>query len=168
MIRPRFSLRWLLIFTALAAVACYWWIARPTILANRFAAAIHRRNLAAADNLCIDPNRMYASVAYRDFFMNLPYWDGAGGPYQGEMDVVVKPRTWDDLVRGQRRLEMTLSRTKSPLLPGMARVTDDPGDVIQDRFGKPRLPTTTDSLVATSRGIHPPPAALPIFTYYIE
>jgi hypothetical protein len=49
--RPRFSLRWLLLLTALVAAVCYWWIARPTNVANRFAAAIDSADYAAAQGM---------------------------------------------------------------------------------------------------------------------
>jgi hypothetical protein len=49
--RFRFSLRTLLILTALAAAACYGWIARPAILARQFVAAIEQGDFAAADRM---------------------------------------------------------------------------------------------------------------------
>jgi hypothetical protein len=48
--RPRFSLRTLLILTTLAALACGWLII-PSLRAERFIAAIHRDDLTAADKM---------------------------------------------------------------------------------------------------------------------
>jgi hypothetical protein len=51
--RWRFSLRFLLLATALIPLAGYWF-ALPTLYAQRFTAAITRGDYAAAEALCLD------------------------------------------------------------------------------------------------------------------
>ena len=49
--RLRFSLRLVFVSVTLVAVAIYWLVARPTILANRFVAAITERDYESAMSL---------------------------------------------------------------------------------------------------------------------
>ena len=47
--RPRFSLRTLLIFTAFFAGFCYFWIVMPSVTAKHFVDAINAEDYVAAD-----------------------------------------------------------------------------------------------------------------------
>jgi hypothetical protein len=103
--RPRFSLRWLLLFTALVATLCYAWVAWPTTHAERFAAALNG----------------YDPVAWSTFF-NAPATGIQNGPRivfkdREEVEEIVRvilggvgatadllPQTREDLLRGQRRI----------------------------------------------------------------
>jgi hypothetical protein len=53
--RPRFSLRALLVLTALAAAFCYWWIARPTAVAERFVAAYLAEDSSTVNRMWLGP-----------------------------------------------------------------------------------------------------------------
>ena len=64
--RIRFTLRTLLVLTALAAALCYWWVARPSIVAKQFQNALHRGDYTAARRLWIDKTEFL-----RDFEFSL-------------------------------------------------------------------------------------------------
>jgi hypothetical protein len=144
----RFSLRWLLILTALVAVACYWWIARPTMLAKCFVAAITFEEYYAADQLCLDPNRRFVIRALYQFQGEIPYW---AGPYMLWHSYVVEgrvlPRSWSDLCCGMRRVEMTIR--DNPLRDDKPPSIDLGGRQIGLRID-------TFQLTATPWSIHPP------------
>jgi hypothetical protein len=119
--RPRFSLRWLLIFTALAAVFCYSWIARPTILAKRYAA--ESKNFSPGD---------YA---------------------------IVLPRSWLDLLRGRRRLEV---RTMVPSPYNLAGSYDYGPYPRIENPRDPRYRKIDVNVFATPWTIHPVPEGVPL------
>jgi hypothetical protein len=96
----RFSLRTLLVLTALVAGLCYW-LARPTLLAERFAAAIQAADYTAADKLCADPDRQFFHLMMGDLQPRAPK-DSI------PVTVTMQRRTWRDLCRGQRHMELTL------------------------------------------------------------
>lgn len=52
--RPRFSIRALLILISFASVACYGVFVRPTIFANRFSTAVLAKEFARAESLFCD------------------------------------------------------------------------------------------------------------------
>jgi hypothetical protein len=112
--RPRFSLRRLLIFTAVVAAGCYWWIARPTNVANRFRSALAAQDFEAAERLCVDPNRGFVNRTVAEFQAGrsiVPFPIGSTTtqfPVPITVDVQVVRRTWQDLFRGQRRLKMMI------------------------------------------------------------
>jgi hypothetical protein len=54
--RPRFSMRVLLVVLALLAAVCYLLLVRPTMLADRFDAAVNARDYAKAQALLRQPN----------------------------------------------------------------------------------------------------------------
>jgi hypothetical protein len=90
--RPRFSLRWLLIVTALIAATCYWWIARPTIVAERFVRAFKDDDLAAIDSVWNDQASGGTPFSqFREF---------------GALQIELAPRSAADLWRGERRLTL--------------------------------------------------------------
>jgi hypothetical protein len=102
----RFSLRTLLLLTALAAAACYWWVARPTIVANRFVAAInHGATYDAADAL-FPKDEVTVSARHLDWLFNLSKMGINAEPGELEMNAYVFPRTWNDLIDGQRRVHV--------------------------------------------------------------
>jgi hypothetical protein len=153
--RPRFSLRWLLILTALVAVACYWWTARPTILANRFRNRIAAQDFAAADRLCRDPNRRFVHRAVTEFkagFSLTPFPTGSAttqSPVPVIVDVHVVRRTWNDLLRGHRRIRMAIN---FDLKEGAGVFV---ADYLVSPFGMYMGPRDVE-LKATPLAIHPP------------
>jgi hypothetical protein len=58
--RFRFSLRWLLLATAIVAACCYW-LVLPTIIAKRFVRAVASANYVRADACFADPNSRFLS-----------------------------------------------------------------------------------------------------------
>jgi hypothetical protein len=82
----RFSIRTLLTLTALVAAGCYWWIARPTIVAERFVAAINSGNL---------------DVLQRELRkLGVDFVDPGSGVFRAEM----KTRSWDNVLRGCKQV----------------------------------------------------------------
>ena len=85
----RFSLRLVLFVFALSAFAMYWCVARPTILANRFATAINRRDFKSAKTLLPDfwlfnrrPNSPPLDLVYAGVFhANGPTYTCSSGEY---------------------------------------------------------------------------------------
>jgi hypothetical protein len=116
LMRPRFSLRWLLIFTAAVAVACYWWIARPTITANRFAAAVEQGEFAAAESMASDSE---TQTLFKTMFSTLEQLKKLAPTNAANSDatlaekfapmiqVKLAPRSWNDLLYSERRLVLT-------------------------------------------------------------
>jgi hypothetical protein len=85
----RFSLRTLLILTALAAFACGWLVI-PSLRADRFISAINRNDLAAADTMILGGGKTITE--WRD----RPSIDG--------IRAEALPLTWADLAVGRRRI----------------------------------------------------------------
>ncbi|HEX5104051.1 MAG TPA: hypothetical protein VFV87_09590 [Pirellulaceae bacterium] len=85
----RFSLRWLLLASALIPAGLYW-LALPTLHAQRYAAAINRGDYAVADKLCVDPSRPFPG----DWPRHKTF----------EPKASLKPVTWHDLRTGRREL----------------------------------------------------------------
>jgi hypothetical protein len=85
----RYSLRALLVVSAVVPVAVYW-LALPTLNARRFVAAISARDYNAAEALCVSAKRSFPG----DWAQHATFEPKAG----------VKPLTWDDLRRGERQL----------------------------------------------------------------
>jgi hypothetical protein len=92
--RLRFSIRTLLILTALAAAACYWWVARPSVTAREFARNVDAEDYRAAG----------AMVSYYVGIVVLLDCDC-------ENRVEIHRRDWSDLLHRPRRI--TLHRTGS-------------------------------------------------------
>jgi hypothetical protein len=72
--RPRFSLRSLLIVTAILAAICYW-RERPRQMANRFVAAIEAGEYYLAESMCGDE-----PLALSERLVNLGGWEAARKP----------------------------------------------------------------------------------------
>jgi hypothetical protein len=109
--RPRFRLRTLLFLTALVAAGCYWWIARPTIVAQRFAAAVNDGDFDSAAAMCDDVGkwrRLVKSMWYHPYLSSAFLWPNhlAERPRESmvRQEVELLPRTWADLRQGQRRV----------------------------------------------------------------
>ena len=85
----RFSLRWLLLASALIPAGLYW-LALPTLQAQRYAAAVNRGDYVAADKLCVDPSRSFPG----DWTQHKTF----------EPKASLKPATWQDLRTGRRQL----------------------------------------------------------------
>jgi hypothetical protein len=85
----RFSLRTFLVMSALTPVAVYW-LALPTLNAQRFTAAIAARDFPAAEALCVPAGDKFpGSWTAHDTF---------------EPQAGISPLTWQDVRRGERRL----------------------------------------------------------------
>jgi hypothetical protein len=160
LMKIRFSIRWLLILTAIVAAGCYWWIDRPTIVAERFANALAARNFLAADGLCVDPDRRFVCRALYIFHRSdaTPWIMGSSGtmihPFVVESRIL--PRSWRDLWRAERRLEMAIRDEPRSNFAGRrldARLLQEVGKR-----------TETFELTATSSSILPPLERAPIFT----
>jgi hypothetical protein len=87
--RPRISLRGLLILTALLAAFCYW-RNRPRQIASQFVAAIEAGDYAFADTLVVDDD---GTFSMRE----------CAGP-AGEFWIVRVPQTSTDWLNGQCRI----------------------------------------------------------------
>jgi hypothetical protein len=90
----RFSLRLLLVASALIPVAIYW-LALPSLNASRYAAAINRGDWAAADKLCVDRQRPFPG----DWTRHKMFQPRAG----------IKPATWSDWGAGRRQLYVAIN-----------------------------------------------------------
>src|SRR4051812_5073010 len=96
MIRPRFSIRLLLIVVSISAIACYWLFVRPTVLAERFVVAIRDRDLKKAKSLFVaDSPDVLADDKSRG---------GAGTVV--DMDADLLPREWNEIWKRQRRITL--------------------------------------------------------------
>ena len=98
--RPRFSIRTLLVLTALAAAACYWWISAPTQVALRFKQAVESADYRSANAMFLEANK-----SVRDMFTRDP--DTTSAVPAAGLTVRVLPRSWTDLVRRERRLAVS-------------------------------------------------------------
>ncbi|MCI0360038.1 MAG: hypothetical protein L0211_16295 [Planctomycetaceae bacterium] len=65
----RFSLRFLLLASALIPLAGYW-LALPTLHAQRFAAAVAGGDYAAAEKLCVDRRKPFPGPGKSTAFSN--------------------------------------------------------------------------------------------------
>lgn len=89
--RPRFSLRLLMIAVTLLAIACYWFFVRPTAIAQRFVSAVGEKNYQQAESLCFDVDSKFLSETL----------DKIGN---AEVQVEIQPRDWQDIWKLQRRM----------------------------------------------------------------
>jgi hypothetical protein len=90
----RFSLRLLLVASALIPAAIYW-LALPSLNASRYAAAINRGDWAAADRLCLDRECSFPG----DWTRHATFQPRAA----------VKPATWNDWRSGRRQLYVAIN-----------------------------------------------------------
>ena len=97
-LRPRFSLKWLLIAFTILGVAFYVAFVRPTVIANRFIALVDRDENQKAQALFSDSTTLV--------FKTTP--------------VIVRaellPRTWEDVYKMQRRLDVDVIPTQPQVI----------------------------------------------------
>jgi hypothetical protein len=125
--RFRFSIRVLLLVIALAAAACYWWVARPTIVARRFERAVNGSDFRTAQLLWIPDEELPMNFAeYLNPHFPVKSWE-----------IEVEPRSWTDLWNCVRRIKLTLRESTrdeshavggklAPVLAGPSGVDFDP------------------------------------------
>lgn len=96
--RPRFSLRLILLAFALLGLALYVFVVRPTALAQRFVAAVEERDYDAAQRLMVDGGD----------------WGRVVRPPQSfkadRIYAELMPREWQDVWRVRRRIILRISR----------------------------------------------------------
>jgi hypothetical protein len=129
-----FSLRGLLVLIVIVAAGCNWWIGQPNTIARQFAAAIEAKDYAAADALCLDPNR--------HFVVTRVYGDLAASPRISVLlpvEVKLLPRSLHDIGYRQQRMTMHIVR-RHPVSGNSGRMFD---------------------LTATSMGVLPPEDVFP-------
>jgi hypothetical protein len=144
----------------MAAIAfiCYWWVGRPTIYAERFSAAMARGDVAAADALCLDPNRRFVNRAahyFRPRGSVNPNNKGENNLPPIEFVAGIAPRTWDDLWRGQRRITLQIAEASSSQIGGSDTRITTLGEIIRPSA------LATHVFTATSMGVIPPPDPTP-------
>jgi|tagenome__1003787_1003787.scaffolds.fasta_scaffold20760893_1 hypothetical protein len=92
--RVHFSLRGLLVATAFVAIGTYWFVVRPSMIANRFVIAMTKEDYETAQSMYIDKE----------------IWPLAQGPHSATVDNIyaeLLPREWGDIWRGRRRILLT-------------------------------------------------------------
>jgi hypothetical protein len=107
----------LLNFTALVAAGCYWWIARPTIVAERFVASINRRDEETARSMCVEEWWLGVLLGFSNqiqaapttFLSNKVAATDAWAADPMPADAALLPREWHDVWRGQRRVILRTS-----------------------------------------------------------
>lgn len=101
--RPRFSLKWLLILFALFAFALYFCFVRPTALANKFVYLVDHDELERAESLIIASSKPFDL-----------------GTKDRSVPVIVRaellPRTWHDVFKMQRRLDVEVIPTRPQVI----------------------------------------------------
>jgi hypothetical protein len=98
--RPRFSVRWLLLAFAVLAAVCYLLFERPTVIAERFVAAVHQRDYATAQALLQRPHLWSGGES---FALYVPR-SREKSARTVLMYAEVLPREWSDIWRFQRRV----------------------------------------------------------------
>ncbi len=81
------------------AAACYWWITRPSAIANRFVLAIENRDYDAADVVCTKPNRPFVQTLI----------DGSSDKAD-HVEAKILHRNWRDIWQGRQRIELQIVR----------------------------------------------------------
>jgi hypothetical protein len=88
--RPRFSLKWLLIAFTVLSVAFFVAIVWPTLIAQRFVSAIERGDYDDAVSMCAEEKRQgLAEWFFRD---------------NATVKVTLAPRGWRDILKSQRSM----------------------------------------------------------------
>lgn len=107
--RPRFSLRTLLVLTAVLAAGCYWWVAGPAIIAERFVESLKVKD--PAQFLATFTNSSDRELGSRIHGL---YHFPAFYPYERHdptintgFTVERSPRSWTDLIYARRRMQLT-------------------------------------------------------------
>jgi hypothetical protein len=85
-----FSLRGLMLVTAVVAIGTYWFVVRPTAIANRFVTAVEKTDFDGAKSLMGDDEIL-----------------STGSKLNRRVDRIyaeVLPREWEDIWRSQRQI----------------------------------------------------------------
>jgi hypothetical protein len=118
--RLRFSLRVMLIAIALVALVAYW-LAMPTLNAQRFVAAINARDWPTADRLCVGGEKFPGDWPSTNVTFNPHASLGEltlAGLLHGERDIMVSIDYGDG--KGIIGCGMTCQATRQGIVPGMA------------------------------------------------
>ena len=99
--RPRFSLRVILIATATVSILLYLFVVRPTILANRFVMAANAQDMDAVDAFLADKN-------WREEEYNSLTRDAAART--DHIYATLFPRDWSDWFGCRRRIVLRIAR----------------------------------------------------------
>ena len=90
--RPRFSIRWLLLFVTLVAIACGIFIF-PTLRAGQLVSAVNNGDFSELDSLeMMKANWQYKKYSYKDL----------------KTQAVLHPRTWRDVFQFRRRVSINM------------------------------------------------------------
>jgi hypothetical protein len=93
--RPRFSIRSLLILVSVISIACYVAFVRPTIFANRFSDAVIAKDFVRAESRFCDPSNHVLTESIDD-----------GRAYR--VKVLRSRRKWQDRCKLQHRMAVEL------------------------------------------------------------
>jgi hypothetical protein len=98
--RPRFSVRVLLVVCAVLAIACYLLFARPTAIAEQFVAAVNARDFHVAESL-LKPQPFRSGKSLIEY-----YTSPSPNPATKAVLIYaeVLPREWNDIWSFQRRV----------------------------------------------------------------
>jgi hypothetical protein len=110
--RPQFSLKWLLVLVTFASLLFYLALVRPTIIANKLVTDVESGDRTKHKSIC-------------DEYFGIGVFSG-----DTTLTVDVRPRTWIDVFKGQRRILLVAS---NPEGQGMKRVVD--GNILSTPFG---------------------------------
>jgi hypothetical protein len=91
--RPRFSLRLFLLFVSATSAAFYWWFVRPTVIAQRFVAAVEAKDFSRAESFCSESNCEFLTPHISD-------------ARSTEVAVKILPRRWSDIYHGRRLMSL--------------------------------------------------------------
>ena len=98
--RPRFSLRLMMVAMTFSAIASYWLFVRPNSVAQQFVDLVRAKEYREAELLCGDSTHSFL-VDQVDSFGEC------------EVEATLFPRRWSDLVRLQQRMSVTVRNLKA-------------------------------------------------------
>jgi hypothetical protein len=113
--RPRFSIRLLLVAVFVVSLACYVSFVRPVVFAEQFMRAFEAEDFTAAESLCCDSSNQFLTESMND-----------GRTYS--VEVKVFPRKWRDVWK--LRQPMVVSVIPEPSSPGSKDLVGYQVDVI--------------------------------------
>ena len=105
--RPRFSLRWLLIAFTVLSVIFYVLFIRPTVIAQSYVARAKSGDFSDVENLCHTDTRLADNLQYAWRMDRIDF-------STAEKQLHLEPRTWNDLRRFQRRLLFLFRKRGNP------------------------------------------------------
>jgi hypothetical protein len=149
--RPRFSLRIVFATVCLSALALYWYVVRPSTIANRFVAAVNSHDFASAQSL-VEGDLWPLSPPHNDRTrtVDLVYAEAF-------------PREWTDLLKFERRLILRVG-CHSDANGQHVEWTEDT-DLIAGVMGiqieLPEFHFNSPMIQSPPRKHRPPPPALP-------